>query len=85
MYTKLYKYIFGIYILYSSSLFTYDYVHITYSFVYGALIQQSSAYGVNVSLADVRILPEEGNCCSSAYFICNIYTYVFVIMQFTHT
>ena len=38
-----------------------------------ALIQQSSAYGVNVSLADVRIFPEVGSRWSSAYLIYSNY------------
>ena len=42
--------------------------------------QQSSAYGVNVSLAVVGILPELGSCWSSAYFIYN--NYICVLCNF---
>ena len=32
-------------------------------------IQRTSAYGVNVSLAVVRILPGGGNCSSTTYLV----------------
>ena len=41
--------------------------------------QQSSAYGVNVSLAVVNILPELGSYWSSAYFIYSNYTCIIIM------
>ena len=40
--------------------------------IHRPVIQYSSAYGVNVSLAVVCILPDDGNCWSSAYLTYNI-------------
>ena len=61
-------------------------VHMTISihvhmFVKYVVTQQSSAYGVNVSLAVVSILPEVDNCWSSAYFIYNN-NYICVLCNF---
>ena len=64
--------------MYTQFVYTWLSIHM-HMFVKYIVTQQSSAYGVNVSLAVVGILPEVDNCWSSAYFIYNKYICYYVI------